>query len=50
MLAMSRRPRAVCGRDIAVPLLWLWVVAAFAAYLWQFQGLLGPVLAMVRGA
>ena len=41
---------AAGGRDIAVPLPWLWAVAAFAVYSKQLQVLPGPVLAMVRGA
>ncbi len=42
--------RRMMGRDrILAAVLWLWVIGAMAAYLWQFRNLFGPVLEAVSG-
>ena len=42
-------PRSPTDRHIFALLIWIWVVAAMAAYLTQFRDYVMPVARMIRG-
>lgn len=40
-------PTANAGEGVLAVLLWAWVAAVAAAYVWQFRALVGPILAVL---